>query len=160
MLHLTACRCMEGEWARAKRPAWMRALFPMRMLFECAACHRRFLVRPGAGEADDAFRVAAFVVGVASAICLTCLSIWWWSTDARATGPNVAATRPATRPAATSCQRVHIFKEGETFESIAEQELGDSSKWQEIRLANHWLDMAENGLEPGARLVVPAPCAE
>nr|WP_236599349.1 LysM peptidoglycan-binding domain-containing protein [Ramlibacter monticola] len=71
--------------------------------------------------------------------------------------PTAAADR--TQGTRTSCHRVHVFKAGETLESIAAAELGDATKWQQIRIANReWLDLAENGLEPGARLTLPVPC--
>jgi nucleoid-associated protein YgaU len=99
------------------------------------------------------------VLGVLCAVSLGAL--WLWPSapvSAQAFSSAVAAQSPV-QPTQTSCHRVHIFKAGETFESIAEAELGDPAKWQQIRIANReWLDMSANGLEPGARLVVPVPC--
>jgi hypothetical protein len=156
MLHLTSCRCTEGEWKRFSRATWMRNLFPARRLFACSVCHRRFLVREDSTE-PNRLAAAAMALGAAGAVSLGVLS-WFWSAQ-QVSAENVTAGQPVLRPSSATCQRVHVFKEGETLESIAQQELGDASMWQQLRIANRWLDTAQNGLEPGARLVVPAPCA-
>jgi hypothetical protein len=157
MLRLTSCRCTDDEWKRVSRARWMRTLFPARRLFACPECHRRFLVRPDSSKGGDRLAAAVLVIGLAAAVSLGALS--WFGSATQVSAASMAAGQPAARTASTACQRVHIFREGETLESIAEQEFGDPSRWQQIRIANRWLDMAENGLEPGARLVVPAPCA-
>ncbi|GAB3646149.1 LysM peptidoglycan-binding domain-containing protein [Ramlibacter alkalitolerans] len=157
MLRLKSCRCSGGEWKRISRASWMRNLFPARRLFACSACHRRFLVREDATEPNDVLAKTVMTLLATAAVVLAALG-WLWSAR-QAAADDLAAGRPVLRPASATCQRVHVFKEGETLESIAQQELGDASMWQQIRIANRWLDTAQNGLEPGARLVVPAPCA-
>jgi nucleoid-associated protein YgaU len=135
----------------------MRTLFPARRLFACSTCHRRFLVRPEPAEGSHRLAATVLVLGLASAASLGALA-WSWSA-APVPAATVMGAPPAARASSTTCPRVHVFREGETLESIAAQELGDANRWQQIRIANRWLDVAENGLEPGARLVVPAPCA-
>jgi hypothetical protein len=158
MVRLTACRCTGSESKRVSRAAWMRALFPQRSLFECSACQRRFLVQTGDDADKGNWPVAVVVLGVLCAVPLGAL--WVWSSPPVAASSVSAAAQPPLQPTQASCHRVHIFKAGETFESIADAELGDPAKWQEIRIANReWLDVSATGLEPGARLVVPVPCA-
>jgi nucleoid-associated protein YgaU len=84
----------------------------------------------------------------------------WWS-DAPQAPPAVqhAALVPVVA-SSVSCHRVHLFREGETLETIAEQELGASWRWQEIAVLNRdRLDRAlQDGLRPGTPLEIPAAC--
>lgn len=159
MLRLTPCRCSESEWKRVQRSAWLRKVFPTRRLFQCSTCRRRFLVHPGASPAKRSYALGVLVFGTACTVSAAGLALWGRSSQAPPVAVPVAAAADTTQASRTSCHRVHVFKAGETLESIAQAELGDATKWQQIRIANReWLDLAENGLEPGARLTVPVPC--
>jgi nucleoid-associated protein YgaU len=101
---------------------------------------------------------------IAPALVLTVLLLvagsgLWWS-DAPDGAPVVRQAAAAPVPEATVCRRTHVFKEGETLETIAEQELGASWRWQEIAVLNRErLDQAlQDGLRPGTPLDVPTPC--
>jgi nucleoid-associated protein YgaU len=83
----------------------------------------------------------------------------WWSDEPEAA---MVVRHAAAAPVAneTVCRRVHVFRDGETLETIAEKELGASWRWQEIAVLNRdRLDQAlQDGLRPGTPLDVPTPC--
>ena len=157
MLHLTSCDCPGNQRVRIHRAQWMRVLAPARRLFECPNCRRRFLVRPDSTRVEQwipLFALGLLLIGGAPAGATL-----WPGGGSRPLG--VASTPAAPPVVREQCTRVHVVREGETLQAIADQELGDPEKWQQIRIANQQrLDAYETGLVDGMRLVIPLPCVE
>jgi hypothetical protein len=155
MLHLTSCDCPGNQRARIHRAQWMRVLAPARRLYECPHCGRLFLVRPDSSRFEQ--RLPLFVLGLLAVAGAAAGSTLWSSGGARPLA--VAAPAEAHAAAREQCTRIHVVHEGETLQAIADMELGDPEKWQQIRIANQQrLDAYDTGLADGTRLVIPLPC--
>jgi hypothetical protein len=157
MLHLTSCNCPGNQHTRVHRTPWMRVLAPARRFFECGHCGRRFFVRPDSTRVEQ--RVALLALGfLLMAVVTAGLTLWPGSGS-----PRLAVADMPTAQAAVheKCSRVHVVREGETLQTIADMELGDPEKWQQIRIANQQrLDTYDTGLADGTRLVVPVRCVD
>jgi hypothetical protein len=84
-----------------------------------------------------------------------------WTDEETQASLGVDRAAQASAPDEAQCARVHVFRQGETLETIAEQELGAGWHWQEIAVRNRErLDSAlQDGLQPGMALEIPVPCA-
>ncbi len=156
-----ACECVDGAQVRLDRRWWMRIFFPARRFYRCSSCRHSMLVRPGAlgQEALHPIRrrlrklIAPLVV-----LGLALVAAWVLESGfAFPRGPALQA-QGKPMPGTGTCPRVHVYREGETLESIAEQELGAAWRAQDIAMLNREQTderLKHNGLVPGTPIQIP-----
>jgi hypothetical protein len=170
----TTCGCGPGGYHRVHRASWMRWLFPARRLYRCAGCKEQAFVPMGQALGPDAeppplqtrrraarVLLARLLLGsvLAGLVAITA-GTWWNAYETHSAG--IAAKQPVSGLPVETCRTVHVFRDGETLESIARDELGAEWRWQDIAAANPGLIdkqmLQDKGFEPGMRLQLPADC--
>ncbi len=158
------CDCTDGPRVRLDRRWWMRAMFPGRRFYRCSACRRTMLVRPAALDqaALRPWRRRLHKL-IAPAIVLALTVSAGWLLESRFASERGTARQALGKsaPGAPECPRVHVYREGETLETIAEQELGAAWRAQDIAMFNR--EQTDERLKQGGGLVpgmaIQIPCA-
>ena len=153
-MEFLVCACANRALTRLHRKWWMRVLFPTRGLYHCATCKRTMLI-PRPRRQGGRLRKALVGIAVPAALLGAVAAAVWFNTDPRSEDAIHAAHTLDARP----CPRMHYYKEGETLEDIAQQELGASWRAQDIATFNRAKTderlVGGAGLQPGMPIQIP-----
>lgn len=174
----TICECGSDDYHRSHRGLWMRLLFPNRRLYRCAKCRQQvFLpagvvephadalavdpVSPEANQRQRRRRSLARQAAIAlPVLAVAAIGLAWWADNSDTVSGGQSDHARAVP--VDGCHRVHVFKDGETLESIAASELGAEWRWVEIDTLNRDLMdrvmLQDKGLQPGMQLQLPGGC--